>query len=119
MCLEHLARQTLRPDSIVVVDSSPTDATHSVLHDFPDVAAFLDDDAYAAPDWLEQLVPRDADPGVGAVGGRALNGEPSQETEGADRVGLLLVDVTTEKRDEVLRRRGTQQATQARGRRRR
>jgi GT2 family glycosyltransferase len=118
-CLEHLARQTLQPDSIVVVDSSPSDATARVVQDFPDVVylrnergagstatsraigvaavtsdvvAFLDDDAYAAQDWLEQLVARYADPAVGAVGGRALNGQPGEETEGADRVGLFLDD---------------------------
>jgi glycosyltransferase involved in cell wall biosynthesis len=34
-----------------------------------DVVAFLDDDAYAEPDWLERLVEPYADPRVVAVGG--------------------------------------------------
>lgn len=118
-CLEHLGRQSFAPDRIVVVDASPTTATRDVVRDFPDVVylrndhgpgttatsraigvrevasdvvAFLDDDAYAADDWLEQLVARYEDPRVGAVGGRALNGQPGEESEGADRVGLLLDD---------------------------
>ncbi|WP_454043020.1 glycosyltransferase family 2 protein [Cellulosimicrobium sp. Marseille-Q8652] len=118
-CLEHLAAQTLQPDRVVVVDSSPGTATRDVVAQFPgvlylrnergagstatsraigvaevtsDVVAFVDDDAYAAEDWLEQIVARYADPEVGAVGGRALNGQPGEDAEGADRVGLLLDD---------------------------
>ncbi len=37
-----------------------------------DVLAFLDDDAAAAPDWLERLVTDYADPGVVAVGGAPI-----------------------------------------------
>ncbi len=37
-----------------------------------DVVAFLDDDAVAAPDWLERLTAPYDDPDVVAVGGRAL-----------------------------------------------
>ncbi|WP_435736843.1 glycosyltransferase family 2 protein [Cellulosimicrobium sp. PMB13] len=118
-CLEHLSRQSFAPERIVVVDASPTTATRDVVRDVPgvtylrndrgagstatsraigvrevtsDVVAFLDDDAFAAEDWLEQLVARYDDPRVGAVGGRALNGQPGEEAEGADRVGLLLDD---------------------------
>ncbi len=118
-CLEHLARQSVAPERTIVVDASPTTATRDVVQGFPgvtylrndrgpgttatsravglgevtsDVVAFLDDDAYAAEDWLEQLVARYEDPGVGAVGGRALNGQPGEDSEGADRVGLLLDD---------------------------
>jgi GT2 family glycosyltransferase len=121
VCLEHLARQTRRPDDIVVVDSSPHRLTADVVADFADVRyvrndagpgtlatsraigvaetrsdiiAFVDDDAYAEPDWLENIVARYADPTVGAVGGRASNGRPGEELEGHDAVGQLLPDGT-------------------------
>ena len=80
-CLAHLRAQTTPPDRIVVVDSSPDRHTEKVVHDFPasctpetrwaaaglrvtpdrvsltteEIVAFLDDDANARPDWLEQL----------------------------------------------------------------
>lgn len=118
ICLEHLARQTLRPRETVVVDASPDARTADVVAGFrdavylrndlgrghtatsralgmarvsADVVAFIDDDAYAEPDWLEQLVRRYAD-GVGAVGGRARNGLPGEESEGLDEIGKLLPD---------------------------
>src|SRR4051812_31742581 len=121
ICLEHLGRQTLAPTGIVVVDSSPHRLTADVVADFPgvrylrndagrgstatsraigvaetssEIIAFVDDDAYAAPDWLENLVARYADPAVGAVGGRASNGRPGEEHEGLEAVGLLLADGT-------------------------
>jgi GT2 family glycosyltransferase len=59
-----------------------------------DIVAFIDDDAYAEPDWLENIVARYADPSVGAVGGRASNGRPGEEHEGHDAVGRLLPDGT-------------------------
>lgn len=120
-CLEHLARQTLPAVETVVVDASPDRRTAAVVDEFPavgylrndlgmgfmatsraigvaattgDIVAFLDDDANAEPDWLEHLLSPYADPRVGAVGGRARNGVPNEETEGADRVGLLLPDGT-------------------------
>lgn len=116
-CLEHLALQTTRPVETVVVDASPDDRTTRVVGDFAgvahmrndlgighmatsraiglqsvsaDVVAFIDDDAYAEPEWLEQLVKRYEDDGVGAVGGRARNGRPGEEDEGVDRIGRLL-----------------------------
>jgi GT2 family glycosyltransferase len=119
-CLEHLSRQELRPRQVVVVDASPDEDTYSVVTDcFPDVryvrnpfgagctatsrslgvrlctadvVAFVDDDAYARPDWLERLLAPYADATVGGVGGRALNNEPGEETEGADRIGRFLPD---------------------------
>ncbi|TQM64001.1 glycosyltransferase family 2 protein [Humibacillus xanthopallidus] len=121
ICLEHLEKQTLTPDEIVVVDSSPHRLTADVVADFPgvryirndagpgtlatsraigvaetrsDIIAFIDDDAYAEPDWLENIVARYADPAVGAVGGRASNGRPGEELEGLDEVGRLLPDGT-------------------------
>ncbi len=121
ICLEHLARQSRRPDEIVVVDSSPHRLTADVVAAFPgvrylrneagrgttatsraigvaatgsDIVAFVDDDAYAEPDWLENLVARYADPSVAVVGGRASNGRPGEESEGLDAVGRLLPDGT-------------------------
>jgi GT2 family glycosyltransferase len=55
-----------------------------------DIVAFIDDDAFAEPDWLAQLLGRYSDPGVGAVGGRARNGQPGEEAEGLGEIGLLL-----------------------------
>ncbi|MBK6886542.1 MAG: glycosyltransferase [Tetrasphaera sp.] len=56
-----------------------------------DVLVFLDDDAYADPDWLEHLLVPYADPAVAAVGGRpatvSLGGD-----RGLDQIGLLLPD---------------------------
>ena len=116
-CLEHLSRQTRQPDEVVVVDSSPHTRTAEVVADFPgvrylrneagsgtlptsraigvaettsDIIAFIDDDAYAEPAWLEELVARFDDPTVGGVGGRARNGQPGEDTEGLGEIGRLL-----------------------------
>jgi GT2 family glycosyltransferase len=116
-CLEHIEQQTRRPDDVVVVDSSPDRRTAEVTRDFPgarylrneagpgtlptsraigvasttaEVIAFIDDDAYAEPAWLGELVSRYADPAVGAVGGRARNGQPGEESEGIGEIGRLL-----------------------------
>lgn len=117
-CLEHLAVQTLRPVETVVVDASPDRRTAEVVTDFPDVVylrndlgightatsraigmtrvtgdivAFIDDDAFAEPAWLSELLVRYVD-GVGAVGGRARNGVPGEESQGLDEIGLMLDD---------------------------
>jgi GT2 family glycosyltransferase len=113
-CLEHLQRQSVPADQIVVVDASPGPASRAVAESFPgvvylrnlkgagstatsraigvgyvttDVVGFVDDDAYADPEWLHQTLLRYADPNVGAVGGRALNGQPDEEHEGVDEIG--------------------------------
>ena len=119
-CLEHLQRLDTPPLEVVVVDSTPADTTRRLVREeFPDVrllhstlgrgttpesrqmgfavtrgdvVAFVDDDAYAAPDWLDELVAPYADPDVVAVGGRADNGIPGEEHEGLDRIGRLLPD---------------------------
>jgi GT2 family glycosyltransferase len=121
-CLRHLERQTRPPLEVIVVDSSPGPETAVLLSsDFPDVVylrneagrgttatsrrigveaasgdvvAYVDDDAYAAPDWLEQLAARYGDPSVGGVGGRSDNGRPEEEAEGWDEIGLLRHDGT-------------------------
>lgn len=118
-CLEHLRRQSVRPRETVVVDASPNTATREVVADFPDaiyarnergrgstatsraigmalctgdVVAFIDDDAFADPTWLAELVARYDAPDVGAVGGLARNRRPGEESEGLGEIGLLLPD---------------------------
>ncbi|WOP17214.1 glycosyltransferase [Raineyella sp. LH-20] len=118
-CLDHLARQSTAPDRVIVVDSSPDARTERVVRDFPDVlyarnpmgrgrtpesrqigysmtrediVAFLDDDANAWPDWLEQLLARYDSPEVAGVGGSALNGVPGERRAGIGSIGLLLPD---------------------------
>ncbi|WP_182252402.1 glycosyltransferase family 2 protein [Microbacterium esteraromaticum] len=120
-CLEHLAAQTVAPARVVVVDASPDTLTRDVVSDFPDVhyrrndlgvgllatsraigvqgadedvIAFIDDDAYAEPQWLAEILAAYDDPAVGAVGGRADNDRPGEELEGWDRIGRLLPDGT-------------------------
>jgi GT2 family glycosyltransferase len=120
-CLEHLSEQTSPPLEIVVVDSSPHRLTESVVADFPrvryvrndrgpgtlatsraiglsvttgEVIAFVDDDAYAHPTWLHELLLPYSDPLVGAVGGRARNGMPGEESVGLDEIGQFRADGT-------------------------
>lgn len=118
-CLEHLRRQTVAPARIIVVDASPDTRTKDVVASFPgveyrrnekgigstatsraigiadveeDVVAFIDDDAYAEPQWLERLLRQYADQTVASVGGRARNGQPGEEQEGIGQIGRLLPD---------------------------
>ena len=116
-CLQHLSAQTVRPSQIIVVDASKSSVTADLIRrDFPevvylrnefgygnmpmsrnigirnstgDIIAFLDDDAFAEPQWLEALIATYADPAVGAVGGRALNGQPGEATKGVDEIGRI------------------------------
>src|SRR5258708_6425122 len=115
-CLEALERQEPRPDQIIVVDSSKDDLTTKVTAEFPDVLylrndngfgrmttsrnialkhctgeiiAFVDDDAFAHAGWLSALAAAYTSPEIGAVGGRALNNIPGEETQGLDRIGKL------------------------------
>jgi GT2 family glycosyltransferase len=121
-CLEQLLSQTVRPIEIFVVDSSASDHTaRLVAEEFPsvhyavcpagvgatatarnigyhlssgEVLAFVDDDAFAEPDWLERLLPFYDDPSVGGVGGRQIRKQPGELDEGRDAIGLLLPDGT-------------------------
>jgi GT2 family glycosyltransferase len=115
-CLECLLAQTPLPDQIIIVDSSPDDLTKKVMADFPgvlylrnetgfgrmttsrniglkattgEIIAFLDDDAFAHPGWLENLRATYTGSEIGAVGGRALNGVPGEATNGVDEIGQL------------------------------
>lgn len=119
-CLDHLAAQTVQPLEVIVVDSSTSPDTGALVRSrYPwvrydvcsvgrgatatarniafhlsggEILAFLDDDAFAEPDWLERLLPHYDDPAVGGVGGRQVRGQPGELTEGADAIGRLLDD---------------------------
>jgi len=116
-CLEHLDRQTRPAQRVVVVDASADDRTRTVVSQFEgveyrrndkgrgatatsralglegldeDVVAFIDDDAFAEPTWLEELMEAYVDDRVMAVGGRAINDQPEEAGEGLGEIGLLL-----------------------------
>lgn len=117
-CLEHLGALRTSPHEILVVDASPDDRSRTLVAEkFPDVVylrndlgpgtmpesrqvglahasgdvvAFIDDDAYVDARWIDALTAPYADPSVSAVGGRAVNGIPSEESEGLGRIGRLL-----------------------------
>ncbi len=121
-CLTHLLAQTRAPVEIIVVDASEGEDTARVVRErFPtvdyhvcpagrgstatgrdiayrmtsgDVLAFVDDDAYAEPRWLERLLPFYDDPTVGGVGGRQIRRQPGELEEGKDAIGRLLADGT-------------------------
>ena len=50
----------------------PEKRDSSLRHAAGDVLAFIDDDAYPAPNWLAQALPRFADEAIAAVGGPAI-----------------------------------------------
>jgi GT2 family glycosyltransferase len=116
-CPEHLRLQKRLPEQVVVVDSSPDGRTREICYGFREVLyarndgpsrlqsanrniglqkatgeiiAWLDDDAYAHPIWLEELLKPYDDPAVGAVGGRALRNQPDEDKRGVDQFGKLL-----------------------------
>lgn len=118
-CLTHLEAQTVSPEQTIVVDASSDNASAEVTRGYPgviylrnergpgstatsraiglkaatgEIVAFIDDDAFAATDWLGQLLRRYDDDRIGAVGGRAKNGQPGEESEGLHEIGLLLPD---------------------------
>ena len=117
-CLRHLAALRTPPLEVLVVDASPDDSTRDVVagaratylrNDLGpsttpesrdiglraasgDVVAFVDDDAYVDPDWLDELLACYDDPAVVGVGGRIVNGQAGEEVDGLDRIGRLLPD---------------------------
>jgi GT2 family glycosyltransferase len=121
-CLEHLEKQRTPPVQVIVIDSSVSADTERLVHErFPsvtyvgtpagrgamatarnigferatgDVVAFVDDDAYAEPDWLTHLLAPYDDPDIGAVGGRQIRRQPGELTEGIETIGRLLPDGT-------------------------
>ena len=122
-CLTRISAQTVTPLEVIVVDASPDERTRNLLaSEFPDVEyvqnprgagstatsrnlgfrqaqgeiiAFIDDDAFADPDWLEELLKvYAANPGAGGVGGRARNGIAREEAIGCEEIGRLRADGT-------------------------
>ena len=117
ICLDRLRLQTHVPEQIIVVDGSPDNRTRTLCAEFSEVLylrneaglghmtrsrniglqratggiiAFLDDDSFAHPAWLEELLKPYSDPTVGAVGGRALRNQPDEDKQGVDQIGKLL-----------------------------
>ncbi len=101
-CLRQLDGQTLPPHEVIVVDASVSDESRKVAEHWHDVTyvsnpagrgsmtnsrnagwrvsdgeivAFIDDDAFAAADWLQCLVSAYEDETIGGVGGRAVRSE--------------------------------------------
>ncbi|MBM4269363.1 MAG: glycosyltransferase family 2 protein [Deltaproteobacteria bacterium] len=95
-CLDHLIAQTLRDFEIIVVDNASSDESRDILDHYAstdgirvllsptnrgvpggrnlglaeargEIVAFIDNDGFAHPDWLENAVPVFDDPSVGAV----------------------------------------------------
>jgi GT2 family glycosyltransferase len=122
-CLQHVFAQTCSPAEVIIVDASPDDDTRAVVIEVEgpvqylrndagagttatsrriglqaavgDIVVFFDDDAYAEPDCIEELLRLYDDPGVGGVGGRAINDvEPEHAPEGAGSIGMLLPNGT-------------------------
>jgi GT2 family glycosyltransferase len=101
-CYIHLLHQTIKSFETIVVDNSTTDETERLsprlegirytrcsteLGAQPrlrnigiemskgEIVAFLDDDGFAEPQWLESLAECYQDPKVGAAGGRIIQGD--------------------------------------------
>lgn len=118
-CVEHLLDQSVEPADIIVVDASRDDETARIVSGFPvvryihnplgsghrtesrnmgidattgDVPAFVDDDAYAQPDWLNNSLTSYEALAVAYVGGRAGVGVPDKKTAGAHEIGRLRPD---------------------------
>ncbi len=115
-CLNCLLAQQPQPDQIIVVDASADDLTRTATAEFPGVLylhndngfgrmtasrniglkraigemiAFVDDDAFARPMWLANLLATYEQENVGAVGGRACNGLRGEESLGVSEIGQL------------------------------
>jgi len=118
-CLMRLGAQQPPADQIIVVDASSDQRTRVLVAEFAgvlylhnpsgyghmtesrniglmhatgEIIAFLDDDSYAHDGWLANLASSYADPSVGAVGGRALNGVAGEEQADAGEIGRLRPD---------------------------
>jgi len=107
-CLEHLQRQTIRPDRIIVVDNASSDGSAQCTLEAgaelfamqtnlgfaagnncalaecdSDFVACLNPDAFPAPDWMERLLDAaSAFPDVAAFGSRQLNADQPDKLDG-------------------------------------
>jgi GT2 family glycosyltransferase len=115
-CLECLAGQVPAAEQVIVVDASADDRTRRVVGEFEgvlyvrnpkgyghmthgrnigllhargDVIAFIDDDAFAHPGWVEAILEPYEDSKIGGVGGRALRRQPGEEVEGMGQIGQI------------------------------
>ena len=117
--LSRLQAQVPPPEQVIVVDASTDDLTERAVAGFPgvlylrnpagrgntpasrnlalrhatgEILAFLDDDAYVHPGWTANLISSYADATVAGVAGRALNGQPGEESHGVDQIGRFQPD---------------------------
>jgi glycosyltransferase involved in cell wall biosynthesis/GT2 family glycosyltransferase len=115
-CLRCLAEQTHAPEQIILVDGSGDDRSRKIVEGYPnvmylrnergyghmtlsrniglrqstgDIICFIDDDSYAEPQWLENILLAYDDPAIGAVGGRALNNQPNEGDIPVEEIGRL------------------------------
>lgn len=120
-CLDCLMQQEPLPTQILVVDASVDTVTQQLCARYPkvtylrnpagrgntpnsrnlalkackgDIIAFLDDDAFAHPGWLANMVETYRDPACGGVAGRALNHVKGEESQGLEEIGKLKSDGT-------------------------
>jgi GT2 family glycosyltransferase len=119
--LNCLYAQQPAPDQVIVVDASADDLTRQVMAEFPmaiylrnengfgrmtasrniglkratgSLIAFVDDDSFARPGWLKNLLATYEQANVGAVGGRACNGVSGEESIGVNKIGQLKTNGT-------------------------
>jgi GT2 family glycosyltransferase len=120
-CLAHLTAQAEPADQIVVVDASEDHATADVVAGFTgvtylrntdgvgnmtssrnaglrvatgEIIAFLDDDAYAEPAYVQSLRRAYRDPTIGLACSRTLNGQQGESASAPGGVGTFLDDGT-------------------------
>ncbi|HVX83186.1 MAG TPA: glycosyltransferase [Phycisphaerae bacterium] len=117
-CLDDLAAQNPPPDQVIVVDGSPDSRTRDLcnqrseilylrndagpghmtrsrniglLEATGEIVAFVDDDAFVHENWRSEILAPYADPAVGAVGGRVIQGSsPPQPWVEIPKIGKLL-----------------------------
>jgi GT2 family glycosyltransferase len=115
-CLAHLERQTFRDFDVYLVPDEPLEVEDSRLHVIPsgpvlpnrkrqiaaeatdsEILAFIDDDAYADPEWLANAMRHFDDPNVVAAGGPAVTpaeDSPRQRASGAIFASSLVTATT-------------------------
>lgn len=118
-CLRSLSLQVKPADQIIVVDASEDRQSADVVTGFAgvvhaynaagrgnmtssrnaglrvatgEIIAFLDDDAYAEPTYIQNLRRAYADPTVALACCRTLNGQPGEASSAPGGVGRLLAD---------------------------